>query len=694
MRPGNSAVGRDRKLTRVLYDQVTEAQSGSHEVGEQRERNHRYYTLQKLGNEQKGRSQYISPDVFDVVEAKKSYFSEVFLSPRSPAKFTADDTITEIEADQRTAYAQLQFRRNKIHRLFRDGWHDAFVAKKLVAIAEWGEDTTTYTQQIDQMPMPMLQQMLAEIEGIVDIDDSGLQIIQGGPMPILMGSVDITVDTSKVEITLVQPERWYRDPNVAYIDEAMYAGYEEDLARVTLIDRGYDRDQVMNLRSEYRYRRDEEDSARKAHDMSWTRRHLHNRTDETEVITVFRTWTFVNIADYFDLNGESADGTDFDTLQLWEIHWVEGEILKKDGSYCIYPAEEIPAFEWTEHKISHAEHGLATADVVAHTQKTNSTLKRLVIDNQHLNNTTRYQAMIGGVHNPRELLDQTIGGVVWTTTEGAVREMAAPQLSPVTFNVIEMMDQDKEERSGVSRLAQGLNTDAVRYQNADDMIARLTNAANRRIMQSARDFAEEFYTPLMQYMVKLGARHDTKTYTVEVAGKRVQITPSSWNELDTEARVHVALTPEEALRHAQNLMMVHQMMSQDPHMNLLYGIAQKHAVFDEIFEAIGITDTTRFLLRPDSPEFQQQMMQQTQRQTAQQQKAEQMQQVQLGMMQKQDMREDRKLQQDDLRIQIDATDKAADNMRADDQFQHERVIDLRTANREDKKVTIDARRTG
>ena len=63
------------RLVYTLEAQITESEAGAFDVGEQRERNHRYFTGQPLGNEQKGRSQYISPDVMDVVQSKKAFLN-------------------------------------------------------------------------------------------------------------------------------------------------------------------------------------------------------------------------------------------------------------------------------------------------------------------------------------------------------------------------------------------------------------------------------------------------------------------------------------------------------------------------------------------------------------------------------------------------------------------------------------------
>ena len=52
-------------LVKILEHQVQESENQNEGVGNQRQRNHEYYSLEPLGNEIKGRSHYISPDVLE-----------------------------------------------------------------------------------------------------------------------------------------------------------------------------------------------------------------------------------------------------------------------------------------------------------------------------------------------------------------------------------------------------------------------------------------------------------------------------------------------------------------------------------------------------------------------------------------------------------------------------------------------------
>ena len=677
-------------LVRVLETQVNESETSSYEVGEQRERNHRYYSMEALGNEQRGRSHYISPDVLDAVEGKKAIFSETFLSARDVVKFTRCDG--QYEAEAKTAYVNKVFKRNQYERLFRDGWHDAFVAKRMVMLAEWFKDTKEQTANLQGAPMPVLAQQLQQMGAqIQDVDWSGVQVEQvpgpnGTVVEMLSGPLTITVPDEYVKYTLIQPERYYRDPDAAYADQGQWETVEEDIPRGVLVDLGYDPEQVEGLSVDYRFRSDEEDAARKRHDSSWTRRRQHNRIDEQEAVTFYRTWTWLmgddeNLAK-LELDFEPPEG-----YSLYEIHWSHGEVMRwQDGTPAVKVVPESGIFEWTEMKISHAENGTCTADVVAQSQKTTSTLKRLIIDNQQIANSSRMGAMINGLKNPRDLIDNNIGAPLWMKRPDALVPLPTPQLSPLTMEVLNIMKRDSEERSGISGLAKGMNTDAVKYQNADNMIERLTTAGQRRVTAAARDFANTFLIPLAQYTAHLAMRNDTGQDQMEIGGQMVPIIPSQWQDETLAMDVAVALTPDEGDRMAQQLLMMHSIMSQDQTMAMCYGVPQKHALLDTVFELMGVSDTSSLMLSPNDPQYQMQAQQQaqmSQQQMMQQQEKEAAMlgaQIQHLAAQTENLGADNQLKLAEFDWQ--RTNEMADNLRADEELEHNMMIDQ-------EKVEID-----
>ena len=654
-----------KDIVKLLEHQITESDVNQSIVGDQIARNYRYYSLQPLGNEVKGRSHYNSPDVLDSVESKKALLKETFLSARQTVKFASEGLQVPFEADGKTAYVNKTLKKNKNERLFSDFWHDAFLAKRGVFFAQWKEDSIPVEMPVQNMTEQQVYQMASAQGNVVDVDMSQLEMVQvptvHGPVITFSGLMTVYVDDSGVDIQKPAPERYYRDPQVTDVEDAMWAGFHDDVPRGTLKLQGYDEDQIDKLSVEYRWRENTVDFARNAHSESGQRMRQYSRAEDQETVTVYKTWTWVDLEEYGHEPG----------IKLYEIHWAAGEVLKwADGSEAVREAQEMPFFEWSELRIPDSAYGMCDADVVSHTQKTQSTLKRLIIDNQQQRNTPRYEAVQDRLLNPRDLLDTAIGGVVWSDAIGSVAPLNAPELSPLTMGVIGLLQQDNERRSGMSSLAKGMNTDVLKYQNADSMIERLTNAGTTRPMAAARDWAQTCLIPLCQYIVKLAMRHDKTQTQVEMGGRVIPVIPSQWQDDECAMDVAVALTPDEGTNHAQQLLMLHQLMSQDPELMKLYGVNQRHALMDQVFDAIGVSDTTRYLMRPESPEYQQRQQQEAQmaQQAMQEQKQKEQAQIQMIIDE-----QSRKWAETNNKLM----DTIADNERDDEALEWQKFVDTK-----------------
>lgn len=627
-----------RDLLKILEQQREESDSSLFENRDQMRRNMEYYAALPFGDEQAGRSRYVSPDVHDAVESFKALFRETFLSSRDVVRFVSDGSTSGEEAIAKTKYVNRAFDAAGKAQMFSDLWHDAFVCKRGSILVERVPDPQDVEIPVDGAPYEMVQAQLAQMGNVVSVDESDVtaEVIQSiDPMTgqiaqntVLRGTIRAVIDEEKWSFTVMEPERYLRDPQAATIEDSMWCIYMDFIPRGTLIRRGYDRDQIEGLSTETRYNTNEIDQSRKAFDHSDDRKQRQSRHDEQENVTVYKTWTWLNLSKIPDYDMAA------DEVRLYEVHWVKDEILKwADGNLAIREVDEVPIFEWSQLRIPHAESSMCVADLVAHNQRAKSQLQRAIINNQNIRNSTRFEAVPEQMYDPAQLIDNTLGGVVFTESIGSVAPLATPELSPLTFQALQMIDLDNERRSGMNSLAKGMNTDALRYQNAADMVDRLTNAAKTRPMGAARDFAETFLIPLCKYLVRKAMEVDFSQSTVESGGKQIVIAPQSWQSDASEMKVVAALTPQEAEDQAQKLLTMHQLISADPLLSQLYGIQQRHAVIDEVFEAMGISDTTKYLMRPDSPEFRQQQQIQEQMQQAQQMQAMQMAQMQAQMQQ-------------------------------------------------------------
>jgi hypothetical protein len=655
----NNPLGIDeQRIINSLEANVIEAdtiQGG--EISEQRQRNHIYYGLEPVGPIQKGRSDYTSADVLDSVESQKAFYLEAYASGRSVVQFLPEDDRDQ-DNGLATKYVERQFwDYNEGYQLLRDGLHDAFVAKRMVVKVDWEERKSTVQREF-QGASPVQIPGLQQRGNITSIQ----QAAQG-----FSGTLEEEQDQGKVCVDLIQPERFFRDPNATYIKESMFCGYQEDIARHDLVSEGFKEEEIAELNLDYRFRQNEEDAARKDHDSTWSRARRHKRSPEQELVTVYHSWAYLDLSQFLPSNTE----TNIAGTRLYHFVWSQGELLTLPGMDQKWEeVDQYPFLEWVQYKISHAEHGLCEADVEATVQWTKSALSRLIIDNQASVNTTRWKAKSGFIKNPRELLDNKIGSVLWVKSmENSLEPLPTPPLSPVSFSVLEMLDIEKENRNGLSRLAKGLSGDAISHQNADNMIERLTNASNRRVLRGVRDFAESFLKPLFIRIYELGAKNDQRIHLLQSQGQNVQMGPQQRRiKQRTLMNVNVATAPDQGREQAMFMLQLHSMMSQDEQLRSVYSLPQKVALIDDVMDLMALPENYKYLAQLDSPQVQQ--AQQMSKQM--QQMAKQMQAMQAQLDKSDDDRKWAETRVKQGKLQLDVADTEADNLRADAELQLDR----------------------
>ena len=147
-----------------------------------------------------------------------------------------------------------------------------------------------------------------------------------------------------------------------------------------------------------------------------------------------------------------------------------------------------------------------------------------------ITNNPRYMVVKGGLTNPRELIDNRVGGLVNVTRPDAISPMQQAPLNPFVFQTIQMLDEDKEDNTGVSRLSQGLNKDAISKQNSAAMVEQLATMSMQRQKIIARNFASQFVKTLAHEVYRLVVENETQEKIIEISGAYVRVNPTSWKE--------------------------------------------------------------------------------------------------------------------------------------------------------------------
>lgn len=515
-----------------------------------RERNYQYYLGLPMGNEVEGRSQVVSWDVFETVEASLPDLLEIFLAGDNIGEFDPTGPEDEKYAQQATDYVNYLVRKQNPGFLILNTWFkDALIAKLGVVRAYWnpqekrvrenyqGLDEASLVmlldndgvEVIDQLSYPDPEDMEQRAQAASAVNamspEQGAQVqamLAQPPKMLYDVSVKVTKKRGQVCIDNVRPETFIVSKRATKLSDAQLQGEVRPFMRSDLIEMGVSKDDAMSVQ-------DYEFSVLQT---GWSmKEQAENETN---------TWQF-------DDEDTSADETteevllfcghvlaDFDGDGIAEWRYVlrgGNKTLLNDESdgpdYCVLTPIPIP----------HAIFGLSLADVVVPIQQTNTALTRQYLDSLYLANNPRTYALDGQV-NLDDLLNNRIGGVVRFKVPNAAGPLETTNVSGEALQGIEFMDSRREQRTGVTRYNQGLDADSLNKTATG--VTKIMGKGDKRLLMIARIFAETGVKDLFRLVLKLVCQHQDHEAVIKLRNEWVSFNPREWSD-QMDATIEVGL---------------------------------------------------------------------------------------------------------------------------------------------------------
>ena len=544
------------------------------ELSRERSRVMDYYSAKLPKPAHDGNSKYVSQDVYDAVESMKAALLETFSTGNKTLRFAPQGPEDVLMAEVCTEYTDyVLHRQNNLFEVMQTVIHDGLIARAGIAKVYWQPQTESYLEYVENLTEEELDAILAdemvEIEEIVE-DEFG----------VYSGELRVYRDTSQVKIEAVAPEEFLIEPQCRSLEAASFVAHRTRKSLAELIEMGYDEDLVMDISDEDNDFDTDPEVLSRFDDIGAGRGFTTGKghQKQTRQVTVVEAYLPLDV-----------DGTG--TTDLYRVVKVGNVMLSKD----IVP--RMPFVAFVPLPIPHAFHGNNFADKLVAIQNARTVLTRSILDHAMVTNNPRYTVVKGGLTNPRELIDNRVGGIVNVTRPDAISPMPQASLNPFIFQTIQMLDEDKEDTSGVSRLSQGLNKDAISKQNSAAMVEQLATMSQQRQKIIARNFANNFLKPLFNLVYQLCVENETMEKVVQLAGQYVKITPAQWSD-KRDVMVEFNLGYGEQETEIQKHLAFHQMFSGDPSLQQMYGPAQKFKMLGAILEKSGIKNVADFLMDP------------------------------------------------------------------------------------------------
>jgi hypothetical protein len=563
-------------VARVSQKQMTASGFYDSRLALERTRVTKYLNGELPRRTNEGSSSYVASDVYDSVEMMRAQLQEVFSGGEQIAQFDPDQFMNAANCRVATEAARyVIYRENDGFNIFGSAIYDGLVARAGVVKVFWEEKFKYSDEEFEGISHDDAQALASHDE--VDTFDAEEQ-----PDGSFKGTLTRKQDISKVTIVPIAPEEFLIESIATSIDKAVYCGHRTPKTKAELIEMGVDPKLVASLPA---------DDARalmfSPEVLARTSPTRQNDVsddpiqDELEYIVYFENFVRMQI--------DPAKG-----VRLYKI-CIAGDKL-------LYPPEEVdkaPFIAYVPLPVSHVFYGNNFAQRVIHTQNARTVLFRGVLDHTAITTNPRWAVVNGGLMNPRELLDNRLGGVVNVRRPDSVQPFQQANLNPYVFNVLGMLNDNNEKSTGISALSQGLDKSAISTQNSKGLVDTMMKVSSIRQKIMARNFAYNFLVPLMLEVVRLLILNHQDEKIIEIAGQPIGFTPKQWTER-TSCTVSAHLGYGEKDQAAMDLMQGYEAMAKDPGLGGMFGQKGRFAMLSDIAKLKGFTNFNSYL-DPNAP---------------------------------------------------------------------------------------------
>jgi hypothetical protein len=561
-----------------------------------------------------GNSKYVSLDLYDAVESLKAALLETFSSGNKTVKFSPQNADDVAKAKICTEYTDyVVHRQNDMYKVMSTVIHDGLIARAGIAKVFWEESSHFDYEEFEDVTEGELDMLLAQ-------DDVELVESTTDDLGLISGTISIESDTSQVSIENIAPEEFLIETQAKSLDSVNFCAHRTKKTISELRDEGYSEKLLTKIGEHSDVDMETDPEVLSRFDNVGNRSfNSSGYQDQVRSVMVYEAYIMLDV-----------EGTG--VAELYKVIKAGNVLLSKEK------VSRKPFIAFVPLPIPHAFYGNNYAAKVIPTQNARTVLTRSILDHAMITNNPRYTVLKGGLSNPRELIDNRVGGIVNTTRPDAISPMLQAPLNPFTFQTIQMLDEDKEDTTGVSKISQGLNKDAISKQNSAAMVEQLATMSQQRQKIIARNFANQFVKPLFQEVYQLVCENEKQERIVELSGEYVSCDPRKWREKrDVVTEMHLGYGEQE--REAQKFMALHNVLSADPSLSKMYQPQNQYELISRTMDMTGIKDISAFLTNPQElPEEQ----------------PDPAQELQMQMMQKQLEVQERQTAVAEMKAQVDA----------------------------------------
>jgi len=554
-----------------------------------------YYRGDPFGNEEDGRSQVVAMEVRDTVSAMLPSLMKVFFSSENVVEYVPRGPEDVAGAQQATDYANYVFSADNngfmtTYALFKD----SLVRKCGIAKYYWEDVEEVKIEEysgLDDQTVQILMQEDAEVKIVVSYPDPSIPMemmqpqvdpMTGLPMQMpqpMLHDVQIKRKTKdgRIRIMAVPPEELLLDRRARSFDDAGIIAHRQMATVSDLIGMGYDQDEIEENISSTDLDSNDEYLARQP------------------LSTTFGAADSMNPMQRRVLYIEAYMRVDFDGDGIPELR----KICCMGSGYTMVrnlPASYIPFVDFPCDPEPHTSplEAMSIFDITHDIQEIKSEILRNTLDSlaQSIHPRT---AVVEGQVNIDDVLNNETGAIIRMRAPGMVQPFSSPFVGQAAFPMLGYMDEMREDRTGMSKAAMGLDPDALQS-TTKAAVAATVSASNQRLELQARILAEGM-KKLFKGILYLMTTHQDKPRMVRLRNEWVQIDPRVWDaSMDVNVNIGLGNGDNNEKLAALNLIMQkqEQIMAQFGPMNQIASLPMYIRTLQKAIELSGNKDASSY----------------------------------------------------------------------------------------------------
>ncbi|MCW2405047.1 hypothetical protein M2336_001676 [Sphingobium sp. B1D7B] len=558
----------------ISWLQSQEQDAESNEVNEERKVALEFYEGKPFGNEQEGRSQVVTRDVAEVIDYMLASVLRTMVSGDRVVEFQAmaDDDRDAVE-QANEAVSQYFLNAQDGYRVLHDTLKSGLLEKTGAAKTFVEGKPVRRTEEVDENRLAELMDAGIQLDAAEQVSEEAINLETQEITPAIFRVSYVETVTEFPDVPIPNEELLVAK-DARSLEEAVYHAHK---VKTTVSGLRMKFGEVDEMLLDY-------DGANGGSSLAQARdaQKGDGYNDGANRIV----WELEEYVRY-DLDGDGI-------AELLRVQRCGRQI------FAVEPVEYGLIEEWCPFPMAHRRIGQSLADKCMDIQLVRSVLLRQSLDNLYLANVPRMLV------NEASMGDSTVDDLLTVQSGALVRWIGSQRPEPLvtpfvadsSFKALEFMSGERESRTGITRMNQGLDADTL---NKTATGTAMMQAAGQQIEEYiARHFAE-FLGRLFRKKYRL-MRDYGQPFTTMIDGALQQVDPSQWPE-DVRVIVRAGLGTNRKQERVQSRMMALQVMQQAAQVGSRTVTDENvYEMEKDLFMDMGLGSTHRYLTDPSKLE--------------------------------------------------------------------------------------------